>query len=155
MYSISSNFIQFCNKSLYLTSIRNENLTWCKGESAVMYKGIIYLNSILCTREGRQMFTFCGQEKWNTMVLMGNLIVKLYRTPYLTFSKNLISYTVANFKAEFRSMERSVDGMKLHWDKYSRDFIPYNLPQLCQEYEILEQSTRTRISDLCRPDQVC
>jgi hypothetical protein len=71
------------------------------------------------------------------MVLMGNLIVKLYGTPYLTVSKNLISYTVANFKAELRSTNRSVDGMKLHRDKYSRDFIPYNLPQLCQEYETL------------------
>ncbi len=29
-------------------------------------------------------------------------------------------------------MERNVDGMKLHMEKNSEDFIPYNLPELFQ-----------------------
>ncbi len=41
------------------------------------------------------------------------------------------------FKAEFPIMERTVDGMKLHKEKYSRDFIPYNLPELFQGSEKL------------------
>ncbi len=44
------------------------------------------------------------------------------------------------FKAELRSMERNVDGMKLHREKYSEDFIPYNLPELFQRYEKLEKT---------------
>ncbi len=32
-------------------------------------------------------------------------------------------------------MERSVDGMKLHGEKYSGDIIPYNLPELFQGFE--------------------
>jgi hypothetical protein len=39
-------------------------------------------------------------------------------------------------------MERSVDGMKLHREKYSGDFIPYNLPELFQGSEKLEKFTR-------------
>jgi hypothetical protein len=46
------------------------------------------------------------------------------------------------FKAEFRSMERSVDGMKLHTEKYSGDFILLNLPELFQGCEIAEKVTR-------------
>jgi hypothetical protein len=36
-------------------------------------------------------------------------------------------------------MERSVNGMKLHREKYSGDFIPYNLPELFQGREKLEK----------------
>ncbi len=35
-------------------------------------------------------------------------------------------------------MERSVDGMKLHREKYSGDFIPYNLPELFHGCEKLK-----------------
>ncbi len=45
------------------------------------------------------------------------------------------------FKAEFRSMERSVERMKLHREKYSGDFIPYNQPELFQGCEKLEKFT--------------
>jgi hypothetical protein len=45
------------------------------------------------------------------------------------------------FKAEFRSIERSADGIKLHREKYNRDFIPYNLPELFQGCEKLEKLT--------------
>jgi hypothetical protein len=39
-------------------------------------------------------------------------------------------------------MERSVDGMKLHTEKYSGDFISENLPELFQGCENLEKFTR-------------
>ncbi len=38
-------------------------------------------------------------------------------------------------------MERSVDGMKLHREKYSGDFIPYNSPELFQGSDKLEKFT--------------
>jgi hypothetical protein len=51
------------------------------------------------------------------------------------------------FKAEFRSMEQSVAGMKLHREKYSGDFIPYNMPELFQSCEKLEKFTMTRCAN--------
>jgi hypothetical protein len=62
------------------------------------------------------------------------------------------------FKAEFRSMERSVDRMKLHREKYSEDFIPYNLPALFQRckklgnltgQELASSSTHIRCANHC------
>ncbi len=43
------------------------------------------------------------------------------------------------YKAEFRSIERGVDWIKLQREKYSDDFIPYNLPDLFQGCEKLEK----------------
>ncbi len=45
------------------------------------------------------------------------------------------------YKAEFRSIVRGVDGMKLQRETYSDDFIPYNLPKLFQGSEKLEKIT--------------
>ncbi len=62
------------------------------------------------------------------------------------------------FKAKFRSIEWSVDGMKLHWEKYSGDFIPYNLPELFQRCETQKDAsglefaffaTQTRSANHC------
>ncbi len=50
-----------------------------------------------------------------------------------------LSVHCPKIKAEFRVMERSVDGMNLHREKYSGDFIPYNLPELFQGCEKLEK----------------
>jgi hypothetical protein len=52
------------------------------------------------------------------------------------------------FKAEFRIMERSIDGMKLHREKYSGDFIPFYLPELFQGSEKQEKFTWTRTNVL-------
>ncbi len=49
----------------------------------------------------------------------------------MTFRKQQVSISFVTvllcpkFKAEFRSMERIVDGMKMHREKYSADCIPY------------------------------
>jgi hypothetical protein len=48
-----------------------------------------------------------------------------------------------------------VDGMKVHKEKYSRDSIPYNLPELFQGCEKLEKFNRMRTRHLYHPDQVC
>jgi hypothetical protein len=57
------------------------------------------------------------------------------------------------FKAEFRIIERSVDGMKLYREKYSGDFIPYNLPELFQGSEKLEKFTWARTHVLPRKNR--
>jgi hypothetical protein len=52
------------------------------------------------------------------------------------------------FKAEFWSKERSLDGMKLHREKYSGDFILYNLPELFQDSEKPNHSTARKPAPL-------
>jgi hypothetical protein len=57
---------------------------------------------------------------------------------------NLYLAHCPKFKAEFRSMERSVDGMKSHRVNYSGEFIPFNLRELFQGCEKLEKFTWAR-----------
>jgi hypothetical protein len=52
-------------------------------------------------------------------------------------------------------MERSVDWMKLHREKYSGDFFPYNLPVLFQGSEKLEKFTWAWNHVLPHNDQDC
>jgi hypothetical protein len=52
-------------------------------------------------------------------------------------------------------MERSVDGMKLHEEKYSGDCILYNLPELLQGCEKLGRFTSTQTHANFYPNQVC
>jgi hypothetical protein len=52
-------------------------------------------------------------------------------------------------------MERSVDGMKLHREKYSGDFIRYNLPELFKGREKLEKFTWVRTHVLPYHNQDC
>ncbi len=50
-------------------------------------------------------------------------------------------------------MERSVDGMTLHREKYSGDFIPYYSPELFQGCEKPKIFTRKWTRHLFHPDQ--
>ncbi len=42
-------------------------------------------------------------------------------------------------------MERSVDGIKLHREKYSGDFIPYKLPELSKDVKNLKNFSRLEL----------
>jgi hypothetical protein len=75
-----------------------------------------------------------GLIDWGPFVLgqfiSNNLIVKATMIDHPIGGIDVPSFAdidYTKFKAEFRSMERSADRMmKLHGEKYSGDFIPYN-----------------------------
>jgi hypothetical protein len=80
-----------------------------------------------------------------TFIALVEMITTGFTIQYQLKSANMpqtISLTnCPKFIAEFRSMERSVNGMKLHREKYFGDFIPYNLTELFQGCEKLEKFT--------------
>jgi hypothetical protein len=60
----------------------------------------------------------------------------------LSFSRPCLSLSQILSRIPDNGAECTVDGMKLHREKYSGDFIPHNLPEFFQGSEKLEKFTR-------------